>query len=81
MHAPHRTTRIILSIPDGRVVGQAVSRRFPPRPSKFDPGSSRMRSAVGTAALGQVFFGFPLIAPQSLSIVQGWYNEPINDRS
>jgi hypothetical protein len=57
----------------------------------FEPRSSHEGSMVDRAALRQVsseFFGFPchsfipLIAPQSSpSIMQGWYNRPIYDRS
>jgi hypothetical protein len=64
---------------------------FPQRRTGFEPCSSHVGSVVDRAALGQVsseYFSFPchsfipLIAPQSSpSIIQGWYNRPINDRS
>jgi hypothetical protein len=63
---------------------------FPSRWSGFD--LSHVGSVVDRGALGQVFseyFGFPchpfipLITPQSSpsSLIQGWYNMPINGRS
>jgi hypothetical protein len=64
---------------------------FPLRRPGFEPASSKVESVVDRAAVGRVsseHFGFPshsfipLIVPQSSpSIIQGWYNKPINGRS
>jgi hypothetical protein len=64
---------------------------FLPRQPGFDPRSSHVGSVMDRATLGQVFFkyfGFsclsfiPLIASQpSLSIIEEWYNRPLNGHS
>jgi hypothetical protein len=64
----------------------------PPQRPGYEPGSSHVGSVVDRAAMGEVsleYLGFTcqsflsLIAPQSSSssIIQCWYNRPINGRS
>jgi hypothetical protein len=64
---------------------------FPTRRPTFEPASSHVGSVADRVELEQVsseYFGFlcqpfiPRTAPQSSpSIIQGWYNRPINGRS
>jgi hypothetical protein len=72
-----------------RAVAQAAIRRLPTAAACLEPGSSHVEFVVDTATLRQVspkYFGFPChsfippVSPQSTpSIIQAWYNRPVND--